>query len=108
MWEGYKLMPVITKYGIRFYWHDSKYQTVLSERNIDFHEALSVFDDPFHLTVVDDRFEYNEIRLVTVGMSSKNRVITVVWYEINDFEAGLITAFKASVTKIKEYKNAKK
>ncbi len=99
-------MPTKFKHGIYFYWNDNKYKLVYDGRNIDLDEAISVFDDPLQLTNIDERFEYDELRLITVGMSNKGRLLSVVWVETSEDSITIITAFKPTHQQSKEYNNA--
>ena len=55
----------------------SKREKVLTERGLDFVEANEVIDGP-HWQFVDDRRDYGEERITTVGML-KGRMVVVVW-----------------------------
>lgn len=72
-------------FGLTFHWRDEKWQATYDKRQIDIDEAVSVFDDPNHITNIDDRFDYGELRMITVGMSNKARLLAVAWYEIDEY-----------------------
>lgn len=99
-------MPVKFKHGIYFYWNDNKYKLVYDGRNIDFDEVISVFDDALHYSMVDDRFDYDELRMITIGMTNQGRLLTVVWFESDEDSITIITAFKPTAQQVKEYQNA--
>lgn len=51
---------------MRFSWDEKKRRLNLKQHGLDFVDAPSVFDGPT-FTFEDDRFEYDEQRLVTLG-----------------------------------------
>lgn len=98
-------MPEIFKHGIWFYWNDDKFELVYDSRKVDFDELISVFDDPRQVTNIDARFDYEELRFLTVGMSDKGRLLAVAWFETGDDSLTIITAFKPSKKQIRGYNN---
>jgi uncharacterized protein len=56
----------------------AKREKTLAVRGLDFEDASLVIDGPGALTVVDDRLDYGEERLVTYGWLSEVAV-AVVW-----------------------------
>ncbi len=52
---------------MEFEWDEQKNRTNITKHGIDFEQAKDVFDDPCVLTRVDDRFEYGEVREVSIG-----------------------------------------
>ena len=42
-------------------------------------EAIPVFDDPYAITITDDRSDPDEQRLVTLGMGAAGRLLVVVY-----------------------------
>src|SRR3954454_11571057 len=55
----------------------AKRERTLRERELDFEDAAVVFAGPT-ITFEDDRFNYPEVRFVTVGLLA-NRMIVLVW-----------------------------
>lgn len=88
-------MPTLFAAGVLWHWRDDKWQATYDKRKIEIDEAVSVFSDPYHITNIDERFEYDELRLITIGISNKGRLLVVAWFEIDDTNARIITAFKA-------------
>lgn len=62
---------------VEFEWDPSKARTNLQKHNVDFADAVGVFDDPFALTREDPH--PNEPRQVTLGSDSLNRILVVCW-----------------------------
>jgi len=80
--------------GLRFEWDDTKEVLVLSDHQISFKEACSVFFDKYELTFEDTRFDYSEQRFITIGFSHQARLLTIGW-TLRDDNIRLITAIKA-------------
>ena len=76
-------MPLIEYYGLLFEWHDKKMEIVYRGREITFEEVCSVFLDP-ELMSFDDLGHYDEQRLISIGLSNRGRLLTVVWVERGD------------------------
>ena len=67
---------------MRFEWDESKRIENLRKHGIDFRDVIELFDSETY-TVVDDRFDYGEVRLLTLGMV-KGRVLAVTHTEDGD------------------------
>ena len=61
---------------MRFEWNDKKNHLNLEKHGLDFNDAEFIFSSET-ITFVDDREEYGEERLITLG-KLKNRVVVVV------------------------------
>ena len=55
------------------------------------------------MTDIDNRFDYDEMRMITVGLSNKSRLLTVAWVEIDEQNIKIITAFKAGHNQTEGY-----
>ncbi|HEX4298728.1 MAG TPA: BrnT family toxin [Devosia sp.] len=55
----------------------TKRQATLADRQLDFLDAESVFDGP-NYRFIDERFDYGEERVVTIGRLN-GRMVVVVW-----------------------------
>lgn len=63
--------------------HDpTKREATLKARGLDFDHALLVFDEPT-MDSLDERFEYGETRMVTVGLLA-GRMVIIVWTQRDD------------------------
>jgi uncharacterized DUF497 family protein len=76
---------------MRFQWNETKRQAVIKERQVDILYAALIFEGDV-LTRVDDRKEYGEERLISMGMVGDE--VFVVVYTLRDDEIRLITAWK--------------
>lgn len=55
----------------------AKREKTLRERGLDFVDAGKVFEAP-NYRFVDDRFDYGEVRVVTIGRL-RGRMVVVIW-----------------------------
>ena len=78
---------------MEFEWDDAKAALNLARHRIDFLDAIEVFVDPFRLELEDNRAEYGELRLKTVGMV--NGIVTVVVFTLRGKRTRIISARKA-------------
>lgn len=93
--------PLIEQYGMLFEWHDPKLDTVYLKRKITFDEVCSVFLDDYSFTM-EDVGHYEEQRIITIGISNQNRLLTVIWVARDDVFR-IITAFESSHTHKRKY-----
>lgn len=61
---------------MKFTWDEQKRKQTLRERDLDFADAHKVFGGPT-FTTEDERFDYGERRLVTVGLLDDQIVVIV-------------------------------
>ena len=83
-----------------YQWDSAKAIANLRKHNIDFADAVSVFSDPFAITVEDKRFE--EERFITVGLDAFGRILVVVYTWRGD-EIRLISAHNAARAERQQY-----
>lgn len=62
---------------MEFIWSDEKSIANLSKHGVSFEQARKVFNDPFAIEFVDDRFEYGETRYVLIGLSDDLLLVVV-------------------------------
>jgi len=60
-----------------FTWDPRKELANKKKHGVSFEEAKEVFEDPFHLSLLDHRFSYFEERWITVGQSKRLRLLVV-------------------------------
>ena len=91
---------------MRFEWVEAKRQSNIRKHGIDFEEVEKVFAGET-ITVLDDRFDYGEVRLLTFG-TLNGRVLAVA-HTATDEVVRIISARKASkneeITYFKEIRN---
>lgn len=67
---------------MRFEWDEKKRLINIRRHGIDFVDAESIFDSETY-TVVDERFDYGEVRWLTLGIV-KGRILAVIHLEDDD------------------------
>ena len=60
-----------------FEWDESKSSANAEKHGVNFEEAQSVFSDPLHIALLDQRFSYFEERWITLGDSEQGRLLVV-------------------------------
>ncbi len=89
-----------------FSWDPKKAEANLKKHGVSFEMAQTVFDDPFHLSVLDARHRGEE-RWVTIGESASQRSLVVVHvyhvFEDHQETIRIISARKATRKEIKQY-----
>lgn len=61
-----------------FDWDDAKAAINLQKHGVEFAEAMTVLADPLALTCFDDEHSEDEDRWVTLGLSTKGRLLVVI------------------------------
>ncbi|MBO7554397.1 MAG: BrnT family toxin [Neisseriaceae bacterium] len=90
-----------------FEWDDDKADANYRKHGVSFDEACTAISDDFAITHTDDRENYGEQRLLSIGMSENGRILNVIWTPRND-KIRVISAFVASATRRKQYENQPK
>ena len=92
---------------MEFEWDEDKNQSNITKHGIDFQQAKRVFKDPNILTYEDTRFNYEEIREISVGQllltTQQKIIIVVIIHTDRDGKVRLISARKASKRERKLY-----
>jgi len=70
--------------GIGFEWDPNKAVRNLRKHGVTFEEAATVFRDDLSVTVPDPDHSIGEERLITVGVSSQNRLLIVAHADRGD------------------------
>ncbi len=81
-------------------WDPRKAASNLRKHDIDFADAVTVFEDELALTIDDD--DLDEKRFVTIGMEALARVLVVV-YTWRDDNIRIISARKAGPEERRQY-----
>jgi uncharacterized protein len=79
----------------------------LKKHRVSFQEAISVFSDPLAQTFPDELHSEDEDRSITIGLSSRNRLLFISHREIEN-HIRLIGARRANLTEKKAYEDLKK
>lgn len=78
----------------KFEWDDAKNARNRKDHGISFEEAIAIFDGPT-LTAIDDRFDYGEVREVSLGFLGEAVVLSVTHTD-RENRKRLISARKAT------------
>jgi uncharacterized DUF497 family protein len=68
----------------RFEWDPEKARANRRTHGVSFEEAASMFGDWFHITRFDPLHSTDEERFVTIGMSTRNRLLVVIHTDRED------------------------
>ncbi len=82
-------------------WDENKRLTTLAVRGLDMADATQIFGER-HVTFLDDRFDYGEIRYLTFGFLG-TRLCVVVWTE-RDETRRVISLRKANEREQEKFK----
>lgn len=91
---------------MKFEWNKEKSLSNFQKHGVSFEEAKEVFDDPFHISKLDHRFDYFEERWITLGSTSKDNILVVanMFFDGNGEEIiRIISARKANEKERKFY-----
>ena len=89
---------------ILFEWNPKKARNNVKKHGISFDEASSVFKDTLSLTIGDPLHSQDEERLVIIGVSRKNRFLTVVHTDRGE-KVRIISARKSTKSERRFYEN---
>jgi len=90
-----------------FEWDPQKAKSNLIKHGVSFEEASTAFQDTLSLTIDDPLHSIDEVRVVLIGMSNKNRLLVVVHTERGD-NIRIISARKATKEERKNYESNEK
>ena len=62
---------------MKFEWSKTKNSSNIEKHQVSFEEAREVFEDPMHISKLDHRFDYFEERWITLGFTSKDKILVV-------------------------------
>ena len=69
---------------MRFEWEPDKATANLKKHRVGFHEAATVLEDALSTTFPDEAHSAEETRFVTIGASTRGRVLVVAHTERDD------------------------
>lgn len=85
-------------------WNPDKNRTNITDHKVSFETAKRIFEGPV-LTVEDDRFDYGEMREISIGMVGIAAILTVVHTDREGI-CRIISARSATSTERKRYEKA--
>ena len=87
---------------LSFEWDDEKAKANFKKHGASFDEAITVFTDPYSVTIPDPGHSTDEQRYVDIGISDKGRVLVVVYTERSS-NIRIISCRKATLSERKMY-----
>jgi len=92
-----------------FEWDENKARSNLKTHMVSFEEAKTVFNDPLLLTYRDDDHSEQEERTISIGLSTRYRLLLVVHTEQmlhnETMRIRIISSRKATAAERKHYEN---
>ena len=89
-------------------WDPRKATANLRRHKVAFDEATSVFADPFALTFDDPDHSAEESRFITIGTSTRERVLFVSHADRGEDHIRIISARRATRTEAHGYQESRK
>jgi len=87
---------------LKFEWNDEKNKLNIKNYQISFDEAKEVFLDPMHISKLDHSFDYFEERWITLGTSTKDKILVVANMFFDDDGKEIIRIISARKANQKE------
>lgn len=88
-----------------FFWDINKAESNLKKHGVSFEVAQTVFEDPLHLSILDEK-HIREERWITMGMTFHKEILVLV-HTFQDFKnhevIRIISARKATHREVKHY-----
>ena len=91
--------------SLGFEWNDRKAQTNLRKHGVDFVEAASVFSDPLARIFLDEGHSTGELREISIGHSSRKRLLPVCFTEPKTEWIRVISARSATRREQRDYED---
>jgi uncharacterized DUF497 family protein len=88
-----------------FEYDPAKAASNLKKHGVSFAEAMTVFNDPLASTLPDDQHSLDENRYITLGMSSSQRILFVVYTETTS-GIRLIGVRPATAVEVEQYEES--
>ena len=88
-----------------FEWDVDKANRNLEKHSVPFEEAATVFDDPMYITFIDDEHSVDEERYITIGLSSRGRLLMLAHADRQD-RIRIISARRATKKEERFYAKA--
>ncbi len=89
---------------MEFEWNPEKEQANIEKHGVDFAEAATVFGDPLELTIADPDHSVGEFRFLSMGRSSRNRILVVSYTERQE-RIRIVSARVASPKERRQYES---
>ena len=87
---------------MKYEWDPIKDRINREKHGVSFAEASTVFLDPHHVTVLDDRYSIDESRFRTIGYTSGDQLLVVAHTDRGE-SVRIITAREATPRERRDY-----
>ena len=87
---------------MKFEWSEEKNNLNVQKHQVSFVEAKEVFLDPLHISKLDHRFNYFEERWITLGVTSKEKILVVANMFFDEYGEEIIRIISARKANQKE------
>jgi uncharacterized DUF497 family protein len=88
-----------------FEWDSNKASKNVEKHHVSFEEAATVFDDPMFITFIDDEHSIDEERYITIGLSSRGRLLMLA-HAVRKDHIRMISARRATKNEEQFYAEA--
>lgn len=89
---------------MEFEWNPDKAAANARKHGVEFSEAVTIFGDPFELTVTDPDHSLDERRFISIGTTISGRLLVVAYIE-REARIRIINARDASSRERKSYES---
>lgn len=93
-------------------WDGKKNKENILKHGVPFDEAKEILDDPFHVSILDKRFDYTEERWISLGSTTQGKIIVMAYAyslaENIEERIRIIMARKANKKERGQYEEVKK
>jgi len=89
-------------------WDPQKAAANFKKHKVSFREAITVFTDPSALTFYDPDHSLTEKRFMTIGTSSKGRIVFVAHADRGDDHIRIISARRTTTSEAHAYQEPRK
>lgn len=93
---------------MKYEWNEEKNKLNQDKHGISFEEAKEVFEDALQISKLDHRFSYFEERWITLGSTSKHKVLVVANLFFTDDGEEIIRIISARKANKQERNNYEK
>ncbi len=88
---------------IKFEWDNTKALKNHRKHGLEFKEAISIFSDPFEITISDSDHSIGEYRFLSIGKSNQDNLLVVSYTEPEENNIRIISARLATKNERKYY-----
>lgn len=90
---------------MEFEWDPEKDAANLAKHGVSFGEAMTVFGDPFEITIRDPEHSVGEFRFVSMGLSTEGRTLVVSYTEREGNRTRIISGRTATPKERRQYES---